>query len=88
MNKGYSVYKQGANSPQVQDASKSFSKTRDAVTKQFKDSISLVQEKGLTGTFEVAKQKAFYLADEGVLFAKRGALISRPCRFNTFLLNQ
>ena len=73
VNKGYSVYKQGADSPQVKDASKSFSKTRDAVTKQFKDSISLVQDKGLTGTFEVAKQKAFYLADESVLFAKRGA---------------
>lgn len=91
VNKGYSVYKQGADSPQVKDASQSFSKTRDAVTKQFKDSISLVQEKGLTGTFEVAKQKAFYVVDESVLFAKRGKGLSTynsACSLCSVAMNQ
>lgn len=72
LNKSYSVYKQKVNSPQVQDFSDTLSSTKAAVTKQFKDSISLVQDKGLTGTFTVAKQKAFALADESIILAKRG----------------
>ena len=78
VNKSFAVYKQGVNSPGVQNTSKKFDRTRDAVYKQFTDSINLVQDKGLTGTFYAVKQKAFDLADEGILFAKRGRVLSKP----------
>ena len=64
--KTYSVYKQGANSPQVQKASKNFHAISEDITKQFKDNITFVREKGIYGTFR------HIIRDEGVTALWKG----------------
>lgn len=73
MKKGYSTYKQGADSPQVQGFAKNWNATGEQVVQQFKENINFVQEKGLAGTFEAAKKRAFAVVDDSFHFAQKGA---------------
>ena len=70
--RGYNVFYQTVNNPQVQDVSKTFTSARDTVTKQFKDRISNVQDLGVEGSYTAAKEKAFAAVDESFLLVKRG----------------
>jgi len=72
VNKGFSILQKAVDYSRIEKLGKSFGSARDTVTKQFKDTTALIQNKGISGSAKVVKARAFAVADEAVNIGKRG----------------
>jgi hypothetical protein len=72
VNKGYSILQKGVDYSRIEKLGKSFGSARDTVTKQFKDTTAALQNRGISGSMKVVRERAFAVADEAVNMGKRG----------------
>jgi hypothetical protein len=77
VSKGVSIVKQGVDYSRVDKLGKSFVSARDTVTKQFKDATAAVQNKGISGSLQTVRERAFAVVDEAVNIGKRGLGIAQ-----------
>ena len=72
MKKSYSTVQQVVDYSRIEKLGQSFGNARDTVTKQFKDATAVMQNKGISGSVKVLRDRAFALIDQTLDVGKKG----------------